>query len=110
MPSRLTWRTSPFLAAGTTECQIAELSAGQVYMSTRPYVGGVPLGHRLSSISEDGGASWGPVRVEESLVSAGGVDGAVVSGGNGSKTLYFSHPDAAGRENMTIYSWITTQT
>jgi sialidase-1 len=38
----LTWNSSKYLAKGTTECQIAELSTGQLYLSTRPL--GYPTG------------------------------------------------------------------
>ena len=31
-----TWRASPYLEEGSTECQVAELSNGDVYMSIRP--------------------------------------------------------------------------
>jgi hypothetical protein len=44
------------------------------------------------------------VAVDKGLVSAGGVDGAVVSSAAGSRTLFFSHPDAPGRSNLTVYT------
>ena len=97
-----TWHTSPRLAHGTTECQITELSTGSLYLSTRPYKGVVPTAHRISSVSTDGGSTWGKYKVESSLVAAGGVDGSVVSNPM-KKAVYFSHPDATGRENVTLY-------
>ena len=98
-----TWRTSAFLEEGTTECQVAELSNGNVYMSIRPYkeLQAKSQGRRASAVSTDGGASFGPVKFEPQLVNAGGVDGSVVSS---SEALFFSHPDAGGRANMTLYT------
>ena len=103
------WRTSPFLAEGSTECQVTELSTGAVYMSIRPYkeLQTRSLGRRASAVSADGGASFGPIKFEPQLVNAGGVDGSVVThctaDGAPSKTLFYSHPDAGGRSNMTLY-------
>ena len=95
-----TWNASHYLASGTTECQIAELSNGVLYMSIRaiaPY----PNNHRrLSSRSTDGGQSWGPIKLEPALVDAGGCAGSVVTA---AKQVIYSHPDAGGRSNMTIY-------
>jgi sialidase-1 len=110
----MSWASSPKLAKGTTECQIAELSTGQLYLSSRPYKGVVPTSHRISALSSDAGSSWGPVKVEGSLTAAGGVDGSVISN-PATGRVYFSHPDAGGRTNMTLYvsrddalSWETT--
>ena len=58
-------------------------------------------GQRASSLSTDGGASFGPVKFEPQLVNAGGVDGSVVASAG---MLFFSHPDARGRANMTLYT------
>ena len=104
-----TWHSSPHLHDGTTECQVAELSDGTVYMSIRPYVGlANPSKKRFSARSTDGGASWGELKPEPQLVDAGGVCGSVVSDPAGvlapRKTVYYSHPDAGGRSNMTLYT------
>ena len=100
-----TWHASHFLAAGTTECQVAELSDGTVYMTSRP----LSYNHtnsRLFATSKDGGASWGPVQIEPALTASGGCAGSIVqnptAGGAAAKTAYFSHPDAPGRTNMTV--------
>jgi sialidase-1 len=97
-----TWNVSDFLQAGTTECQIAELSDGQLYMSIRAYIP-YPAGFkkdRLFSLSQDGGASWGTVKEDPSLVDSGGCAGSVVSHG---KSVFYSHPDSTSRTNMTLY-------
>jgi len=104
-----TWHSSPHLHDGTTECQVAELSDGTVYMSTRPYVSlSNPTKRRFSARSIDGGGSWHDLKPEPQLVDAGGVCGSVVSDPSGvlapKKTVYYSHPDAAGRKNMTLYT------
>jgi hypothetical protein len=59
-------------------------------------------------VSTDGGTSFGPIKFEPQLVNAGGVDGSVVTriavGGAPTKTVFYSHPDSAGRANMTLYT------
>lgn len=103
-----TFHASPHLHDGTTECQVSEMSDGTVYMTTRPYQGlSNPTDSVFSARSSDGGASFGALKAETALVDAGGVDGSVVSDPLGlrcpKKTVYFSHPDAKGRTNMTVY-------
>lgn len=114
-----TWNSSASLHAGTTECQIAELSTGDLYMSIRAYKGLDSHGKRVSSRSTDGGATWSAVKMEEQLVAAGGVAGSVVTEISASASasasrvgadagalknrVYYSHPDATGRTNMTVY-------
>lgn len=103
------WHASPFLEEGSTECQVTELSTGDVYMSIRPYkeLQTRSRGRRASALSTDGGTTFGPIKFEPQLVNAGGVDGSVVThftGGMPSQTIFFSHPDAGGRENMTLYT------
>ena len=128
------WSASPHLHNGTTECQVAELSDGTVYMSIRPCTIvirsrfaccrlanpkritvsdiGLPFhgpagAVRYSATSSSGGSTWTAPKPEPQLVDAGGVDGSVVSDPSGEKlpagTVYYSHPDAAGRTNMTLY-------
>jgi sialidase-1 len=77
-------------------------------MSIRPYVGlANPAKARFSATSSDGGATFGAVKAEPQLVDAGGVCGSVVSDPSGQRapkgTVYYSHPDAGGRTNMTLY-------
>jgi len=101
-----TWSSSSYLAAGTTECQITELSDGTLYLSSRPLAYKDGSSNRLSSRSTDGGTTWGAVKVEQQLPSYGGCAGSVVSDPattGKTKTVYYSHPDAPGRNNMTVY-------
>ena len=105
----VTWHASPFLAEGSTECQVTELSNSNVYMSIRPYkeLQSWSHGKRVSAISTNGGATFGPIKIEQQLVNAGGVDGSVVTyylDDTPTKTIFYSHPDARGRTNMTLYT------
>ena len=111
--SSKTWRVSPFLEEGSTECQVAELSNGDVYMSIRPYreLLARSNGTRASALSTDGGSSFSAVEFEPQLLNAGGVDGSVVTPGRPSRTVFFTHPDhiyqrgtyPGGRSNLTLY-------
>lgn len=113
-----TWNSSSFLTSGTTECQVAELSDGRIYMNIRPYTGWHgQKNQRLVSFSSDAGSTWGEVHPDPALIDYGFADeGSVVSDPK-NKVMYFSHPDAHGRENLTLYrslddaqSWVDTVT
>lgn len=52
--------------AGVNECEVAELTGGRLLLNMRNYDRSRPL--RRISISEDGGATWGPVRFDPVLV------------------------------------------
>lgn len=58
-------------------------------------------GKRLSSRSQDAGATWSTPVPEPQLPDAGGCAGSVVSGSAG--TVYYSHPNAHGRTNMSVW-------
>ena len=100
-----TWAASPFLASGTTECQIAELSDARLYMTIRPYKGWTgPPNLRLASFSSDAGSTWShPVAVPE-LIDSGFADEGSVCSDPRSRRLYHVHPDSTARANLTIYS------
>lgn len=52
--------------AGVNECEVVELSGGRLLLNMRNYDRRRPL--RRTSISEDGGATWGPVVFDPALV------------------------------------------
>lgn len=83
---------------GYSECAIAELEDGSLYLTTRPQVGGPYRGY---SVSKDGGVSWTPVGVEYDLWDSSNC-GGVISGPGG---LYLSHTSAVvknQRANMAV--------
>eukprot|EP00756_Hemistasia_phaeocysticola_P060318 Hpha_TRINITY_DN3931_c0_g1::TRINITY_DN3931_c0_g1_i1::g.18116::m.18116/K01186/NEU1; sialidase-1 len=99
------WDSSEWLAAGTTECQMAELSNGDVYMTSRYYSGWEGQKNvRLAAWSKDGGSTWGPVVGVPDLIDYGfACEGSVCSDPANDK-VYFLHPDSTGRSNMTLYT------
>ena len=100
-----TWNSSAHLPSGTTECQIAEIDdgSGTLYMSIRSLHAAAGVTHkRISSRSFDGGITWTAPTAEPALPDAGGCAGSVVSGAGAA--LYYSHPNAKGRTNMSVWS------
>ena len=101
----VTWNSSAHLPPGTTECQIAEINdgSGTLYMSIRSLHAAAGATHkRISSRSFDGGVTWTAPTAEPALPDAGGCAGSVVSGADAA--LYYSHPNANGRTNMSVWS------
>lgn len=105
-----TWSASDFLASGTTECQVAELSDGRLYMNMRPlnYTGtntsGTFHNRRLKSFSSDAGSTWSAAEDESDLIDFGFADEGSVVSDPANKVLYFSHPQAHDRSNLTLYT------
>eukprot|EP00756_Hemistasia_phaeocysticola_P057328 Hpha_TRINITY_DN33952_c0_g1::TRINITY_DN33952_c0_g1_i1::g.69414::m.69414/K01186/NEU1; sialidase-1 len=100
-----TWGSSDWLTAGTTECQMAELSNGDVYMTSRPYTGWVGAKNvRLAAWSKDGGSTWGPVVGVPDLIDNGFACEGSVCSDPASDRVYFAHPDSTGRSNLTLYT------
>ena len=99
-----TWASSAFLGAGSTECQIAELSDGRLYMTIRPYKGwtGAP-NVRLASYSSDAGSTWSAPQAVPQLVDWGFADEGSVTSDPASGVLYFVHPDSHARANLSLW-------
>lgn len=99
-----TWASSPFLGAGTTECQVAELSDGRLYMTIRPYTGwtGEP-NVRLASYSTDAGSTWSDPKAVPQLVDWGFADEGSVTSDPANGVLYFVHPDSHARANLSLW-------
>lgn len=100
----VSWNTSEWLTAGTTECQLVELPDNRLYLNSRPYEGWEGQENlRLVSNSADRGSSWSEVVAEPNLIDYGfAVEGGMASDVD-SGIILFSHPDAKTRRNMTLY-------
>ena len=101
----MSWGSSDFLHAGTTECQIGELTDGRLYLNSRPYTGwDGDKNVRLESYSDDVGSTWSETQPVPNLVDWGFADeGTFASDGKGGSHIVFVHPDAHDRSNMTLY-------
>jgi hypothetical protein len=98
------WKTSEWLAPGTTECQLIELSDGRLYISSRPYEGWNGTANvRLGSYSSDGGASWGETFGEDALIDYGFADEGSVASDVRNNVIVYVHPMAQDRSNLTLY-------
>lgn len=85
----------------TNECQAIERSDGAVLLNMRSYEGG----HRRAvSLSADGGMTWSPPRLDDSLLEPVcqaamiRIDGE----GEGRRIVLFSNPASVKREKMTV--------
>jgi len=82
---------------GLDECQVAQLSNGDVMLNARTSKGCVP--YRRISISQDGGLSWNKVQADEQLPDQN-CQGSLICLSDG--TLVFSNPTGEDRTNLTI--------
>ena len=81
------------------ECQIAELSDGRVMMNMRAGHLNKSCDCRSFSLSDDGGATWGPLHYDPELIEPVCSAGLINLEGN----LYFSNPaDKTARDKMTV--------
>ena len=100
----VSWSSSEWLAAGTTECQLVELSDHRLYLNSRPYKGWEGEQNvRLVSYSADAGSTWSDVVAEPNLIDFGfAVEGSMASDVTSGVMLYL-HPMANIRRNITLY-------
>ncbi|TWU39637.1 sialidase family protein [Novipirellula artificiosorum] len=83
------------------ECQVAEAANGDIVLISRNQEG---VNFRKKAISRDGGATWGPLNIDQGLPSVACM-GSVVKGpvkADGSWDLWASFPSNTGRENGQI--------
>lgn len=68
-----TWQRGDSVGLHTDECQVVELDDGRLLINMRNYwgehnEGGQYANMRATAISEDGGATWGPLRYDPVLI------------------------------------------
>ncbi|GMH64246.1 hypothetical protein TL16_g04075 [Triparma laevis f. inornata] len=107
-----TWNSSDWLHAGTTECQLAELPNGDLYLTSRPYTGwDGQKDVRLASYSTDVGSTWSDTIAEPNLIDFAFADEGSIASDPASGTIVFLHPFSETRSNMTLYQgYFNTET
>jgi hypothetical protein len=88
------------------ESRLVELADGRVLINGRASAGGNR--HRITSVSDDGGITWAPPKLDGATGLFNAVDAGMLrySGGPGSdeiSRILYSKPDAPVRRNMTVY-------
>ena len=91
-----TWQLGADVGPCTNECSLAELPDGRVYMNMRSYHG---EGCRAVAYSEDGGETWGEIRLERALPDPV-CQGNVIA--DGERLLFSNAASADRRERMTL--------
>ncbi|HBH54631.1 MAG TPA: exo-alpha-sialidase [Planctomycetaceae bacterium] len=89
----------------STECTVVELSTGELMLNSRNQRGDEE--HRVVAISQDGGATFGPARIDRALVEPRGCQASLLFYGldpqTGRGQVLFSNPaDATQRSNGTL--------
>jgi sialidase-1 len=83
------------------ECQAVELTDGRLMLNMRNY--DRSMRQRAVSISQDGGATWGPVRYDPALIEPICQASLIRSSQDGKEFLVFSNPASeTARVNMTL--------
>lgn len=90
----LTWIAGERMSDGTNECQLTQLSNGSILTNSR-----VANTDRLISLSNDEGRTWSVARKEPALSGSAVVHSSIFSFGG---DLFFSHPEASDRSQLTI--------
>lgn len=88
------------------ESRLVELSDGRILINARASSGGNR--HRITSVSNDGGVTWAPPKLDGATGMFNAVDAGMLryTGGPGSdeiSRILYSKPDAPVRRNMTVY-------
>ncbi len=89
-----------------SESRLVELTDGRILINARASSGGNR--HRITSVSDDGGVTWAPPKLDGATGLFNAVDAGLLrySGGPGSdeiSRILYSKPDAPVRRNMTVY-------
>ncbi|MFO0877393.1 MAG: sialidase family protein [Gemmataceae bacterium] len=96
-----TWRLGGVLDALTNECQVAERRDGTLQLNMRSYHG---KSRRAVSTSKDGGLTWTPVSLEETLVEPVCQASLIRWGNRKDNRFLFANPASKRRENLTLRS------
>ena len=97
-----TWSHSPGIGEKTNECQAVELANGSVVMNMRSYHG---KKRRAIATSTDGGATWGEVTLDETLIEPvcqASLLRYTAQPAFAKNRILFSNPASASRDKMTI--------
>ncbi len=92
------WHIGGVVRDGTNECEVVELSNGDVMINCRNYVGGK---RRAVSTSRDGGLTFGEFFWDETLIEPI-CQASILSLSDPDQTLVFANPASTERENLTI--------
>lgn len=93
-----TWQLGEDVAPYTNECSLAELADGRVYFNLRSYHG---KGCRAVAYSDDGGHSFGDVKLDAALPDPV-CQGSVLAYGDGEVLLFSNAADAHARMRLTL--------
>ena len=91
-----TWKLGGRLGEHTNECQVVELSNGDLLMNMRSYHG---FNRRAIARSRDGGLTWTEVTFDEALIEPV-CQAAFIR--QAPRRLLFSNPASTRRERMTV--------
>ena len=97
-----TWKLAGSLPKGTDECVAVETADGSVYLNMRSYAG---RNRRAVAWSRDGGDSWSPVQLDETLVEPVCQASAVrytQAQEHDKNRVLFSNPASTSRLNMVV--------
>jgi len=92
----VTWTAGGRMSDGTNECQIARLANGSLLAISRSSAWAPS---KLASLSPDAGRSWSAARVVPQLSGYAVAFSSLLGWG---ADLFLSHPEAAGRSNLTV--------
>ncbi|MFK4041822.1 exo-alpha-sialidase [Nonomuraea wenchangensis] len=101
----VSWRRSAPIPFSTSypigESRVFQRSDGAVVINGRWGAGGTH--YRITSTSTDGGATWSPPVVDDSVEQFVAVDAGLIRYTRGPvNRILYSRPDSAARENMTV--------
>ena len=103
------WAKSPTIVQHCNEAQMVELADGRLLLNARDedhrHNASVASGARRFSHSLDGGHTWEPLGVLREDLGDTNCMGSFLAADAQSSALLFSHPNAAGRINGTV--WIS---
>lgn len=94
-----TWKLGGSAGPDCNESTVAELADGSLMLNMRSYAG---KNRRAVSISRDGGLTWSPPVLDETLVEPVCQASLIAFGKGKRRVLLFSNPAGTRRVNMTV--------